>query len=85
MRRIFTIAPNQVVLSDGEGTCGFWSYGVCVAKESSMGVILDERFWNCSKTTSKHLAQFLGLTTKQIKEGVKKGQFRLENLNNKII
>lgn len=82
MRRIFTIAPNQVVLSDGEGTCGFWSYGVLVAKETATETILDEKYWGYSRTTSKYLAQFLGLTTGQVRERVKSGVFKLENLNN---
>jgi len=44
-------------------------------------VFLDPDFWNYSRTTSKYLNQFLGLTSKEIKLLIDADAFEFRNLN----
>ena len=57
------------------------SYGTKVAIKNSNGVTLDERYWDYSVTTAKHVGQFLGIRSKEIRKLIKDGIINLENLN----
>lgn len=44
-------------------------------------VMLDETYWNYSRTTAKYRNEFLGETTEEIKEKINSGEYLLVNLN----
>jgi hypothetical protein len=44
-------------------------------------IYLDSDAWDYSRTTSKYRNQFLGMTTAQVKAGIKDGSIKLVNLN----
>lgn len=77
-------APNQFIISDGL-TSYFQSYQSIIVKETiengKRAVYLDEKYWNYSKTTARYRNIFLDETTKQIKEKIKTGIYKLTNLN----
>lgn len=60
----------------------FQSYRSTIAQVNRKGkIILDDYYWDYSRTTSKYRNLFLGMTTKEIKEGIKSGEIKLKNLN----
>ena len=85
-------AANQFVISgipadkfrDGiphhAGTM-FKSYNsnICFVDDSGM-VFLDEKYWNYSRTTSKHRSTFLGESTKETESKIQSGKYVLCNL-----
>ena len=73
---------NQFIINDGEDEY-FQSYETVIAKrnKSSRLVTLDRDRWDYSVTTSKYRNQFLGMSTAQIKRGIKSGVIALVNLN----
>lgn len=78
--------PNQFIISDDEtGTEWFQSYDSVIAKRyqdlTGIKTVLDEQYWNYSRTTSRYLAIFLCETGKDIKAKVKSGRYPLVNLN----
>lgn len=44
-------------------------------------IILDNHYWNYSRTTSKYRSIFLGENTDETKRKIKEGIYKLENLN----
>jgi len=76
--------PNQFIIKTYEETI-FQSYDSIIVKIfDCSGVkftLLDEKYWNYSKTTAKYRNQFLGETTKQIKAKIDNGTYKLVNLN----
>ena len=74
--------PNQFEVIDSEGREWFQSYKSMIAVKGLDGIVsLDSEYWNYSNTTSKYRNQFLGMTTKEVKEGIKNGNILLTNLN----
>jgi len=78
--------PNQFIIGDLENhTIYFQSYDSIIIKKSwdkgKLTIILDERFWNCSRTTSKYRSRFLGETTKETEKKIKSGIYQLADLN----
>jgi hypothetical protein len=75
---------NQFIIFDSEATY-FQSYKSIIVKtcfiDGERKTILDEHYWDYSKTTSKYRNQFLGLNTKEIKDKINSGEFILTNLN----
>lgn len=61
----------------------FQSYNslICFVSNDGTSTILDEKFWDYSKTTSKYRNIFLGETTKETQEKINKGIYTLANLN----
>jgi len=56
----------------------FQSYESTVAFIDYVGrLFIDHRYYKYSKTTSKYLSQFFGMTSKQIEQGIKSGDIRL--------
>jgi len=45
------------------------------------GVILDKKYWNYSKTTSKYRNKFLNETTKETQAKIDSGEYVLKDLN----
>ena len=78
--------PNQFIIKD-EGNDGtvdiiyFQSYESIIVKITSSETLLDETYWNYSKTTAKYRNQFLGETTKETEKLIKDGVYKLVNLN----
>ncbi len=73
---------NQFTFSD-EKYEYFQSYSTIIARRSwEHGVELDERSWDCSKTTGKYRNIFLGESKKETEHKIKTGEYKLVNLNN---
>lgn len=77
---------NQFVITDTKRAMTYFqSYKSMIASVWSDGVTkeveLDMQYWNYSRTTSKYLAIFLRESTKEIKEKVKNGTYKLVDLN----
>lgn len=78
----FNGVKNQFVIMDKDGNEYFQSYDSMIAMKDFYGrIYLDPVYWNYSRTTSKHRNAFLGMTTKEIKEGIDSGFIIMENLN----
>lgn len=73
---------NQYIISTDEGIY-FQSYSSIIAYRRGLSgrVILDEYYWNYSRTTSKYRNEFLGETTKETQAKIKSGEYTLANLN----
>ena len=72
--------PNQFIIEDGEWEY-FQSYDSIIVKQSRTETILDKKYWNWSKTTSKYRNIFLGETKAETERKISAGIYRLENLN----
>ena len=76
--------PNQIIIMDGDKKY-FQSYNVIVSmtdtSEDFCQTYLDEKYWNYSKTTSTYLNKYLGMTSPQVKNAIKRGGLILTNLN----
>lgn len=86
------VANQFVILERGNGANGNFikrevlqSYDSIIATvttwDDRKDVVLDDTYWNYSKTTSKYRSQFLGETTKETQEKIDNGTYTLTNLN----
>ena len=74
--------PNQIKITDDSGNRYFQSYNSIICKITREGtVILDEKYWNYSKTTSKYRSIFLNEPTGTTARKITSGEFKLANLN----
>ena len=85
--------PNQFIIEEeGHGALGnfiikqtFQSYSAIIAIRTTWPdterVILDERYWNYSKTTGKYRNIFLGESKAETERKIAAGIYRLEDLN----
>lgn len=72
---------NQFKIFTKEGVY-FQSYGSVIAFKPYDGeIILDEHYWNFSKTTSKYRNEFLRENTKETQTKINNGTYVLNNLN----
>jgi hypothetical protein len=75
---------NQFIIHTPEATF-FQSYQSIIIKttfeDGQRVVYLDEYYWNYSNTTSKYRNLFLGENSKIIENKIKKGIYKLTNLN----
>lgn len=71
---------NQFVITTEEGTY-FKSYGTLIAGFVNGGLVMDEDYWDYSRTTSRHRNNFTGLDTKETKSKIKDGSIKLVSLN----
>lgn len=83
---------NQFIIESGDEII-FQSYKSVIAVKrlggsiprpdefSLTAIVLDETYWNYSKTTSKYLALFLGLPIKEVRKRVADNTYILTNLN----
>ena len=77
--------PNQFIITD-KGKEYFQSYSSIIAvkgwtKDGKREVILDDYYWNYSRTTSKYRNDFLGENTDRTRQKIKDGTYKLTNLN----
>jgi hypothetical protein len=73
--------PNQFIISDNSKGTFFQSYNSIIAGKTPQGIILDEYYWNYSRTTLKYLSLFLDSSTMETKKRIKDGTYTLANLN----
>ena len=76
---------NQYVIEDDQGNTYFQSYDSIIAKIPDLHrfeIVLDEKYWNYSVTTSKYRNQFLGESTKETQAKINSGEYKLVDLNN---
>lgn len=79
----FENVKNQFIIKTDEGEY-FQSYNSVIAfvpNHPGGNPILDEKFWDYSKTTSKYRNKFLNMSSKEIKHALDVGAFVLGNLN----
>lgn len=77
-----TKVANQFIIEVGSFVY-FQSYeSMIAAKHRDSGeVVLDEKYWDYSRTTGKYRNQFLGETKKETEAKIKSGEYKLSNLN----
>ena len=78
---------NQLIMSDPHGET-FVSYGSKIAYRSHKQfgkrgeeIILDEYYWDYSRTTGKYRNEFLGFGVDECRRRIKEGLIVLKNLN----
>ena len=74
---------NQFEIYDYENNVAYFqSYDAIIVKIEPDGQVwLDANYWDYSKTTSKYRNVFLGNTTKDCRENIENGTYKLKNLN----
>lgn len=80
---------NQFEIVDVDNATFFQSYNTLIAevRDSDGQVYLDEYYWDYSRTTMRHLYNFLrqwgyeGLNSKIVRQFIKDGKFKTTNLN----
>jgi len=75
--------PNQFEIYDYDNNSAYFqSYDAIIVKIDRDGQVwLDEYYWDYSRTTSKYRNVFLGNTTKDCRDNIKSGVYKLKNLN----
>lgn len=75
-------AANQVEIVTEEFRY-FQSYDSIIARKNRQTgeVVLDENYWNYSKTTGKYRNEFLGEGVAETRKKIKDGTYTLGNLN----
>jgi len=72
---------NQFLIYANNGVY-FQSYNSIIALKQNDGtIVLSEKYWDYSKTTSKYRNIFLGETSDQTKYQIKIGNYKLQKLN----
>lgn len=79
--KLKNIGPNCQEVTNEKGEIILFSYGVPVAKIKGLKMYLGEK-WDYSRTTAKHVSQWWGVSAKEIREKIKKGEFSVVNLEN---
>lgn len=73
---------NQFEIWDDLGNRFFQSYSSLIAKIEKGGrVLLDETYWDYSRTTGKYRNQFLGEGIEATRKKIESGEYTLTNLN----
>lgn len=78
--------PNQFVIFIGDREY-FQSYSSIIGyidrsdKSGSVEIVLDENYWDYSRTTTKYRNEWLGWDTAKTRENIAKGVIKLANLN----
>ena len=70
---------NQIELFSDDGSRHFFSYGSHICKIEKGVIYINKPFYKFSRTTSKYLSIFLGKSSKEIEECIKKGDIKLIN------
>ena len=76
-------SKDQKILHDTDGSMLFVSYGTNIAYKgmaSNWWPVLDEEYWDYSRTTLKYLSEFTKMSTLDIKCHIKLGNITLVNL-----
>ena len=80
---------NQIIIEDPIGYT-FSSYGTHIAYKSKAKfkgghqIILDEYYWNYSRTTGKYRNEFLGFNVHECRDRIADGSITLKNLNKNL-
>ena len=73
---------NQFVIHDDYGNKIFQSYNAVIAKIDARGnTILDNKYWDYSRTTGKYRNIFLRETKAETEKKIKAGTYTLADLN----
>ena len=75
--------PNQFIIEDGNAVY-YQSYDSIIVKKTfgaECRIVLDEKYWNYSKTTGKYRNIFLGESKAETERKIAEGIYKLENLN----
>ena len=78
--KVKKLAKNQVIIYT-ESSVLFQSYNSTICKIENGKTLLDERFWDYSKTTGKYRNIFLGEEKKETTKKINSGEYKLTNLN----
>jgi len=75
-------SKNQMVISIN-GVQYFQSFESIIAVKdlNRKQVVLDRKYWNFSRTTSRYRIQFLGESTVETRKKIDSGIYQLANLN----
>lgn len=74
-------AANQFIIEDDDNEKEYFqSYTTIIGRKSESGIALDPQ-WDCSKTTAKYTALWLGISTKEIRARIKDGKIKIKDLN----
>tara|TARA_R110002153_G_scaffold221927_1_gene374319 strand:+ start:563 stop:835 length:273 start_codon:yes stop_codon:yes gene_type:complete len=74
---------NQFIIYDSDGSKYFQSYNSVIGKiDPANNIVLDQKYWNYSITTSKYRNIFLEETIKETRKKIKSGEYKLVDLNN---
>lgn len=79
--RVDIISNNNAVIETKDMGRLCQSYDKIIALDTGDEIILDKRYWNFSKTTSKHRSAFLRESTKETQRKIDNGTYKLEDLN----
>lgn len=71
---------SQFLIESEEGTY-FQSYNSIIALKSKGVIYLDPDYYKYSKTTSRHLNNFLGVDSKEFKANLKAGLYQFRKMN----
>ncbi len=74
---------NQNIITDDHGEEYFQSYKTVIAHRALDSQITLDPKYNISKTTSKSLYQFLGVSGAEFAKRLKSGEYKVANLNGK--
>ena len=75
--------PNQFEITATDGAEYFQSYDSTIIKIHRGKVVLDEKYWDYSKTTGIYRNQFLGEDKKITEQKIASKEYQLANLNPK--
>ncbi len=78
------MSKNKEIINTPEGQyLQSYDKNIAFIPNDTLGkrICLDSQYWSYSKTTTKHLGQFLGEVSKDIREKIDKGIYKLINLN----
>ena len=78
--KVTILNANSCEISTEKGTF-LQSYNVVVAGYINGVLHLDKEYHNYSKTTSKHITQWTGLSSAERTKGIKDGSILLSDLN----
>lgn len=78
--KVKILGANNCEIRTDKGTF-LQSYKVIVAGYINGTLHLDQKYHNYSKTTSKHITQWTGLSSKERTKGIKEGTILLSDLN----
>ena len=71
---------NQFILRDGDITY-LQSYESIIVKKERGFIVLDEYYWDWSRTTGKYRNRFLGEKKRETQRKIDSGEYKLANLN----
>jgi len=78
MNKILENKNNVIVLQDDNNNVYLYSYTSLVLIKNKAGeVTINKKYYKFSKTTTKHINNFLELNSKEVEERIKSGKIKL--------